>query len=514
MGKFPTPKPEELREGFKCVIVFIPEDDNALFFADFLGQYTELIRPYVWEGSYQEKGIISQMWQEAYRRTMLWIESGNCADVIDEDGNMSINVTVNTECRSGSGGGDCTVNLLPYNPGSAICLPLETSPVSPPNVPPLLPNENGDGDGVGIPDPIYPNDPPYPGTDTEYNEERCEMAEFAFSYLRRYLEDFKLIDNAFLTVSAIVLFLMSSGTSAVIAMVTRLTAAQILAGAAALLEIMSVVALWDEWIDNAIAILDGKKHEFICGVYENLDTDAFVTSWASSLIQDIIADWETRPDWQERIAQPVLTFLSFVFASTPIAALARLNRVAAGFVPTFDCTVCDQGPPPISGFIWVPMRFTGLAGTGGNAENLTADISGNEFTVAYQMIRHPGADDRMFYDKQLAMTTAGYPADTEPVGLLYQTISAVEPNWRMRYFVGNCQRVEYYPSTESYGFAYDGVLGEEQAVGEFINWITLNNGRAIPVVHTCRYGHGIVNMNGNPGPTSITLRGWFLIPEI
>ena len=440
---------------------------------------------------------------------MLWVESGDCSEIINEDGTMSINVNVNTDCGcSGGGGGDCTVTLLPYNPGGSTCLPIETSPISPPDVPPLLP----DGDGVGIPDPIYPNDPTFPGTPEEYNAERCEMAEFAFSYLRRYLEDFKLVDNIFLSVSAIVLFLLSSGTAAVIALITRATAAQILAGAAMLLEITQVIALWDEWIDDAIAILEENKDAFMCGVYENLDTDAFIASWATDVVQATIADWQTRPDWQNTIGQPVLTFLTFVYASTPLAALARLNRVAAGFVPVFDCTVCEQEFPAVSGYIWVPARF----GSNQGSANLTTTTSENHLTSVYAKLGSPGGTDILNYDFAQAVSDAGL-SNVSCAGVLWQTIQSVaaNDNWRLQNFYGP---PDWSPRTPpdtqgAWGWARNSVYSD-QPILDFGQWVSDNNGRNF--TNTGGGNPVTVDVNANfdpPAGTTLLLDCWFLVKQ-
>ena len=345
---FPTPAPAELTDKLRCVTVFIPVDSNAIFLSNLLAQYTDLIPPYQWDGTYEEKGNISQLWQNAYALTYEWLEANLCAEIIDEDGNVSIDVNVNTDCGCGGGcggGGGTTVNVNNYITGTGQCLPIETSPVPLPTVPPLVPDGVG---GYEPPPPIYPDDPPYDGTTEEYNQERCTLAEYAFEWLLDWVTSIKELDNIVLTASAMILALGATGVSAVISMLSKIAPAELIQLVSSIVGLASVIPLWDEWLDDAIAVIESRKTEFICSIYGDGDTIGATEQWVEDTINEIIADWQGRPDWSQDVFSLAFQFLQYLLPATPLASWARLNNVAINFVPTFDCSTCGGG----GGGVW------------------------------------------------------------------------------------------------------------------------------------------------------------------
>lgn len=518
MATFPTPPLDTIGEGFKCVIVFIPEDDNALFFANFLGQYTELVRPFAWDGTYQEKGIISQKWQDAYSRTLRWIESGDCQEIIGEDGNMTINVNVNTECGGGtSSGGDCiqTVTILPYNPGGSMCLPIETFPVNPPTIPPLLPDDSGDG--VTIPDPVYPSDPPYQGTQGEYNAERCELAELAYEYLHSWVTEWKKLDNLALTIGSILLALNASGVTAVIALLLRVSASELIQLVASFIQIAELVNAWDAWVDDILTELESRKEELICGLYTNLDTHAFMSSWSVDIVQAILATWQDRPDWQDGLLGAATKYLELLFPASPIAALARLNVVAASFNPTFDCSICDFEFPQIDGYKWIDAAFGLPHQTGSHWQNFTITTNGNIFQCEYNNVAGGGADDKMDYDVATALSNAGFDVNHDVAGVLWKTIQSVSQNdaWRLQNLYGPPDWSPKQPpdGNGAWGWVRHSSFGD-QPILDFGQWVIDNEGKSM-VNNDISHIPDTFSPNANfnpPDGTTLILQCWFLIP--
>jgi hypothetical protein len=358
------PLPEEwYTDDFKCVLLRIP--DKPEYITAFYEAYDYLCRWLSWERrgdtSARDAGLLFRRYQPK------WVDC-EIADEINEDGNMAIEITVNTNCECGSGGGG----------GGCCCSPF-TVPTAPDGTNyPLIPVDPTDPLGDIPPTWDEENEVAPPGYDDwqSFLDDRCRAANWAVD---AYIEMVKNADlaerklsagGAIMEVVALLLAMLPgpvgdwAGVTVIIKWVTRLSVI--------LLEAVDDLEELNDWLQFGADKIEENKAELICGLYQMTSvewfTEFYLTFFAGYVSPEMIAmDVDPRyTEWLREITTPLATWLAERSASGFVNM-----RIPEGYVPSHDCANCG-------GFAPIEYQATG-AGQGTVVLPYTWSYSGDFF---------------------------------------------------------------------------------------------------------------------------------------
>lgn len=317
--------------GYKCVILRIP--DREEYIDAFYDAYDSLCRWLSWEQrgdtSARDAGRLFRNYQP------LWVDC-EIPENIDEDGNMTIQVNVTTNCNCG-GCGCCNDYPVPN-------LPTGTDPTTVPLDPtdPLGSTPTWD-DEAQIPPPGYED---Y----QSWLDDRCRAANWTVDSFLEVVRNADIAERklsaggAIMEVVALIIAALPgpigdwAGTVVIIKWVTAVSAA--------ILDAAGYLEEANDYLQLAADKVEENKQELICGLYQMTTVEwftaffiSFFGGYVSPELESAGAD-PTITNWVRDLVTPLATNL----AERAANGFASMS-IPEGYVPGLDCSTCGSFVP-------------------------------------------------------------------------------------------------------------------------------------------------------------------------